>query len=245
MSVPAATLPCMVGLMASLLDLALPRECGGCDAIDSSWCGRCEEDLRREPVQVRPRVDPGVPCWALGPYSGPRRGAVLALKERNRHDLAVPLGRAVAEAIGALRIFGHVDPPELAQLVLIPAPTRRRAARSRGGDPVRRVADAAAAMLESNERVCVSPLLRMGSRAVDSVGLSAAARAENVAGRIHLVRPSRSRRGRRAEPVAEPGMRTVLLIDDVLTTGATANESVCVLNEYGIRVDGVLVVAAV
>lgn len=40
-------------------------------------------------------------------------------------------------------------------------------------------------------------------------------------------------------------MRTVLLIDDVLTTGATANESVCVLNEYGIRVDGILVVAAV
>jgi len=39
--------------------------------------------------------------------------------------------------------------------------------------------------------------------------------------------------------------RTILLVDDVLTTGATACESVRVLSSFGIRTDGVLVVAAV
>ncbi|KZF12779.1 MAG: ComF family protein [Rhodococcus sp. (in: high G+C Gram-positive bacteria)] len=236
----------MAGLLAGMLDLALPRECGGCDVVGTSWCGRCDDELSRAPLSLRPRVDPGVPCWALGPYSGPRRGAVLALKERNRHDLARPLGVALAAAVRTLRMLGHIDPPELGRLVLVPAPTRVRAARSRGGDPVRRFASAAAESLEP-ELVSVPSVLRMGRGVRDSVGLGAAARAENVAGHVQFVRPSRRRR----EPNGDAGYvsaasePTVLLVDDVLTTGATASESVCVLAEFGIRVDGVVVIAAV
>lgn len=245
MSVPGAILLPMVGLLTSMLDLALPRECGGCDTVGTSWCELCDDDLRRTPERLRPRVDPGVPCWALGPYSGSRRGAILALKERNRHDLVGPLGAALASAVTSLRILGHLDPPELAQLVLIPAPSRARAARSRGGDPVRRFSEAAAAYLSSAERVLVPPVLRMNSGVRDSVGLGAAARAANVAGRIEFVRPRSSRRGRAARVVPDPSERSIVLVDDVLTTGATASESICVLNEYGVRVDGVLVIAAV
>ncbi|MGA9871041.1 MAG: hypothetical protein WBQ44_07860, partial [Rhodococcus sp. (in: high G+C Gram-positive bacteria)] len=143
----ARSLTRAVSLTAAVLDLALPRECGGCEAPGTVWCLRCDDELRRAPVLARPRVDPGVPCWALGPYSGPRRSAVLCLKERNRHDLARPLGAAVAGAVSHLRMLGHIDPPELARLVLIPAPTRARAARSRGGDPVERFVRVAATTL--------------------------------------------------------------------------------------------------
>lgn len=140
-------------------------------------------------------------------------------------------------------MLGHIDPPELGRLVLVPAPTRVRAARSRGGDPVRRFASAAAESLEP-EFVSVPSVLRMGRGVRDSVGLGAAARAENVAGHVQFVRPSRRRREPNGDagPASEP---TVLLVDDVLTTGATASESVCVLAEFGIRVDGVVVIAAV
>lgn len=236
----------MAGLLAGILDLALPRECGGCDVPGTSWCARCDDELSRDPTSLRPRVDPGVPCWALGPYSGPRRGAVLALKERNRHDLARPLGVALAGAVRTLRVLGHIDPPELGRLVLVPAPTRDRAARSRGGDPVRRFASIAAESL-GPETVSVPSVLRMSRGVRDSVGLGAAARAENVAGHIQFVGPSSCRRPplENVGAVSAVSDPTVLLVDDVLTTGATASESVCVLAEFGIRVDGVMVIAAV
>ncbi|WP_072806708.1 ComF family protein [Rhodococcoides yunnanense] len=226
--------------MQSLLDLVLPRECGGCEAAGTLWCGRCEDALRRPPVAIRPRCDPGVPCWALGTYSGPRRTAVLALKERNRHDVAAPLGRALAYAIEQLRMLGEIDPVELASLALIPAPSRRRAARARGGDPVERFSRAAASTF-GTEHVTVSPLLRMGRGVRDSVGLGAAQRQENVAGKILVSMPKNTV----PYSATDASDTTVLLVDDVLTTGATVSESICVLKHFGIRVDGVLVVAAV
>lgn len=232
------------GLVSSLLDLVLPRECGGCEAVGTLWCTRCDTEVHGQPVALRPRVDPGVPCWALGTYSGPRRGAVLALKERGRRDLVAPLGCAIAGALTRLRYLGHIDPPELGHLVLIPAPTRARAARSRGGDPVGRFT-AAAALRLAPEFVSVSLVLRMRSGVRDSVGLGAAERAANVAGRIEFVRSAVSRPAEDACGGKLPRDRTVVLVDDVLTTGATANESVCVLKESGIEVSCVLVVAAV
>lgn len=234
---------------AALLDLILPRECGGCERVGTLWCEHCDRQLDCVPVQLRPRIDPSVPCWALGAYSGPRRGAVLSCKERGRRDLAGPLGWALARGIERLRLFGHIDPPELAALMLIPAPTRARAARIRGGDPVARFTAAAACAL-APESVTVATMLRTRRGARDSVGLGPAARAENLAGMIDVVpsAPSRtfpSRRDNDSAVPVQPTDRTVLLVDDVLTTGATATESICALREFGIDVDGVLVVAGV
>lgn len=232
------------GLLGALFDLALPRECGGCEVPGVLWCARCEEELARPPIAVRPRVDPGVPCWAVGTYTGPRRGAVLALKERGRRDLAAPLGVAAARALTALRVLGHIDPPELASLILIPAPTRVRAARARGGDPVARVAAVTASTL-TPEPVTVCPLLRMDSRVRDSVGLGAAERTVNLSGRVAFVGSTQPRPGRDRAPGDSTRERTVVLVDDVLTTGATAAESVSVLRRFKIDVACVLVLASV
>lgn len=255
MSYPDAVIRRMNATVRTLLDLALPRECGGCGAVGTLWCPRCEDTVCSAVERVSPRLDPGVPCWALGPYSGARRSAVLELKERNRHDVAVPLGRALAHAVGQLRILGEIDPPELSRLVLVPAPTRARAARVRGGDHVERCVRATAAEL-GQEVVRIPSVLRMRRGVRDSVGLSASERQANVAGRIELAlsrsatSAGRRHRGRTevgdvAARVGIPRERTVLLVDDVLTTGATATESVSVLKNSGVRVDGVLVVAAV
>ncbi|WP_420753978.1 ComF family protein, partial [Rhodococcus sp. O3] len=67
----------------------------------------------------------------------------------------------------------------------------------------------------------------------DSVGLSAAQRHRNLAGRVRL---------RRGSDV--PREFPVLLVDDVMTTGTTATESVRVLTAAGFRPWGVLVIAA-
>ncbi|WP_416061376.1 ComF family protein [Rhodococcus indonesiensis] len=213
-------------MLTSLLDLVLPVECGGCGRPGVGWCRRCARDLADVPARVRPRVDPGVPVWALGPYGGARRRAVIAAKEHGRRDLAGPLGLALATAVSRLRRWGELP---AGPLVAVPAPTRAHAARARGGDPVLRAVRAAAGY---DRRLDVCGLLVTGRAVRDSVGLSAAQRQRNLAGRVRL---------RRAGP---PAGADVLLVDDVVTTGATATESVRVLRAAGHRPCGVLVIAA-
>jgi predicted amidophosphoribosyltransferase len=137
---------------------------------------------------------------AVGRYTGPLRSALLRYKERGRRDLAGPLGALLAAALDEA-----VGP---APVWLVPAPSRRAAARERGGDHVARLCRAVAARRPG---VRVARPLRLARRARDSVGLDAEQRAANLAGRVRVL------------PAALPvsGTGTVLLVDDVVTTGAT------------------------
>lgn len=207
-----------------MLDLILPLECGGCGSPSTRWCDTCAAALRvhpDEPHVVSPRVDPGVPVFSLGRYAGPRRRGIVAVKEHGRRDLVPPLARALALGIHHLTCWGIVGLP----LVVVPAPTRRASARRRGGDPVTRIADAATA---SRSDIVVTPVLRTVGLARDSVGLSTSAREHNIAGRVRLSRP----------PTGE-----IVLVDDVVTTGATAREAVRALRTAGVAVTAVLTLA--
>ncbi|OBH87994.1 ComF family protein [Mycobacterium scrofulaceum] len=209
-----------------MLDLILPLQCGGCGAPSTRWCAACARELSvaaDQPHVMSPRVDPQVPVFALGRYAGARRAAILALKEHGRTDLVGPLAGALAIGVHRLLSWGIVDVP----LTVVPAPTRRSAARRRGGDPVTRLARAAVA---GHPAIAVAPALRMRALVRDSVGLGTTARERNIAGRVLL---------RRTPPRTE-----VLIVDDVVTTGATARESVRVLRAAGVRVTAVLTVAA-
>lgn len=209
-----------------MLDLVLPAECGGCGAPSSRWCDACATELAvrpDEPHVVNPRIDAGVPVFALGRYANARRQAILALKEHGRADLVAPLARALALGVHRLLAWGMVDTP----LTLVPAPTRRSAARRRGGDPVARLARAAVAQ---HPEIAVAPALRIKALTRDSVGLGTAARERNITGRVVL-------RGRLPRT-------DVMVVDDIVTTGATARESVRVLGAAGVRVVAVLAIAA-
>lgn len=208
-----------------MLDLILPLECGGCGAPATRWCDACAKELSvpaDQPHVVNPRVDPQVPVFALGRYAGTRRQAILAMKERGRGDLVAPLACTLAVGVHRLLVWGMLETP----LTIVPAPTRRWAARRRGGDPVTRLAVAAVA---GHPQIGVVRALRMRALARDSVGLTTSARERNVAGRVRLCR---------AAPRTE-----VLVVDDIVTTGATARESVRVLRAAGARVAAVLTIA--
>jgi predicted amidophosphoribosyltransferase len=211
-----------------VLDLVLPLECGGCGAPSTRWCDACAHELvvaPDAPRVVTPRIDPGVPVFALGRYAGARRRAIVEMKDRGRSDLSTPLARCLGLGVHRLLIWGLLDVP----LTIVPAPTRSWAARHRGGDPVTRIATLATA---GSTDIAVVRALRMKPLARDSAGLSSAARERNVAGRVLPTR-------RRVPPDAE-----VLLVDDIVTTGATACESVRILHGAGVRVSAVLALAA-
>jgi predicted amidophosphoribosyltransferase len=212
-----------------VLDLILPLECGGCGAPSTRWCDACAAELSvavDQPHVVNPRIDPEVPVFALGRYAGARRRAILAMKERGRGDLAAPLARALAVGVHRLLTWGMVETP----LTIVPAPTRRSAARRRGGDPVTRLARAAVA---GRPDVTVVQALRMKALVRDSVGLGTSARERNIAGRVVL-------RGERGQLLGTE----VVIVDDIVTTGATAREAVRILRDGGIRVAAVLAIAA-
>ena len=208
-----------------MLDLILPLQCGGCGAPATRWCDTCGKELSvaaQQPIVVNPRIDPQIPVFALGRYAGARRQAILAMKERGRGDLVAPLARVLAVGVHRLLVWGMVETP----LTIVPAPTRRWAARRRGGDPVTKVAMAAVA---GHPDISVVRALRMRALARDSVGLTTSAREHNVAGRVLLCNKL---------PRTE-----VVVVDDVVTTGATARESVRVLQSAGARVAAVLTIA--
>ncbi|MHC5795289.1 ComF family protein [Lacisediminihabitans sp. FW035] len=201
------------------LAVVLPVTCAGCGADDRSLCDGCRGQLQPRPF-VR-ELDDGTPVWAALTYDGVVRRAILELKEQGRTDvvaaLAVPFASAVAAAAQHARenVRGGVE--------LVPPPVRRGSFRRRGYDPVRLLARAAglprpaAALADTHERASQKTLDR-SQRAVNLVGTMV---------------PTRSLVGRR-----------FLVLDDVVTTGATLVEMIRSLREGGAVVVGAAVLAA-
>ena len=110
--------------------------------------------------------------------------------------------------------------------ILVPIPSSRAAARQRGGDHLMRLA----AEVAPQHGLQVLPALRLAGRGRDSAGLPAAQRAANLAHRM------------RAVPAAAG--RPVLIVDDIVTTGATVAEAARALQAAGWQVCGAAVIAA-
>lgn len=215
-------------MVTTLVDLLLPGSCVGCAAPGASLCRRCAPAVAR-PRRHAPRPPPPdlPPVWAAGDYAGGLRAAVLAYKERGRRDLVRPLGIGLGRA--ARRAAGGSN-----AVWLVPVPARRPVARARGGDHVRRLARVAAGHLGQlgvAARVCAP--LRVVGRPRDSAGLGAAERVANLSGAFTV-------HGR----WPPPGRAAVLLLDDVVTTGATLAEAARTLDRAGLPVTGAAVVAA-
>lgn len=236
---------------AALADLVVPLECAGCGRPRHRWCPDCTATLSAAPAAVRTRADLRVPVWTLSRHSGPAARAVSAYKDRGRADLARPLGAALAAAVDGLRSDGEIADAGERPTVLVPAPASARARRRRGFDHIRGLVDVLAAELAGSVPagpVVVAPLLEVRGRVRDASGLGAQARADNLSGRIRRRPESTPLRASPGAPATVPALlatpSTVLLVDDVVTTGATAAQCVSALEAGGLRVTGVLVVTA-
>jgi predicted amidophosphoribosyltransferase len=254
--------PELGGWWQELAGLVLPAECAGCGAGSATLCPGCRDALGagRPATRVRPSPEPpGLPpVYATAPYGGPVRAALLAHKERGTLPLARPLGAALATACrahvagwrepgrggaGEVRDVrrgpgetqtarygaGSAPPP---RLLLVPVPSSRRAVAQRGHDAILRMARSAAAQLRREGCPArAAPLLRQARRVHDQSGLTAPQRAANLAGALAVTRPRVPR-------------LPVVLVDDLMTTGATLSAAAHALRRAGAWVLGAAVVAA-
>ncbi|MFD6073496.1 MULTISPECIES: ComF family protein [Amycolatopsis] len=210
--------------MSKLLDLLIPARCASCGAPGAPCCATCQTVWGSLGEITRGPTAGLVPVYALAPYADEARRLILAYKERGRRDLAPSFGRVVAEALSQL-------PDPEPEPCLVPVPSRRHASRVRGGPHVRRIADECVKVLAGKGKsATVAPILRLGAGVRDAVGLTRAERASNLDGRLRLA-PGACR-------------EKVVLLDDVVTTGATAAACTRFLDISGIHVSAVVALAA-
>ena len=211
-----------MGVWGDVAELVLPRRCAGCAAPGQVLCGECRATLAAPPRRVFPLVTPHVPVFACGSYDGPHRSVVLAMKERNNISVRAHAGAVLEAALDYLEARGEIPPG----CVLVPAPTRLSSARARGGDPVKHCCEATARR--------VAPVLRLDERAADQSELDAAGRRANLAGAVRLS----------AAPPLPGAAGPCIVVDDVVTTGATLQASVEKLLAHGADVAGCLTFCA-
>lgn len=204
----------MRGWWQEIAGLVLPAACGGCGVPRTPLCEGCARELygsaarRARPVPTLPDL-PEV--FASAPYADAVRAVLLAHKERGALGLARPLGIALAGAVRAV-----VPRTAEGPVLLVPVPSARRAVRARGQDATRRMALAAAAELRRTGcQARLLPVLRQRREVADQSALTAPERAANMAGAL-VVAPGAGR--------LLTGARTVL-VDDLMTTGATLAEA--------------------
>lgn len=205
--------------VGALGDLVLPRICAGCGVPGVLLCRGCAGCFA-VPHLAQPRRFPAgfPPTVAAAVYAGPVRPAVNAFKEHGRAELARPLGAALALAVAGVRAGVPGVGPHT-PVLLVPLPATGAALRARGRDHVAELTRAAVAELRSAGVPAGSArYLRRTGRVADSAGLSAAQRRANLAGTF-AVRPG---------PVVPAGT-LVVLVDDVVTSGATLTEAAAAL----------------
>ena len=198
---------------------------------EGDYCGRCGLPIAsRLPQESNPVLcghcriaEPDFDvARAFGLYRGNLRALILQLKFQRRERLGRRLGAYLAQAWERLEVFWEAPP-----VLLVPVPLFRARERERGFNQSRSLAEGLAHHLlkrhgRKTSRIAAGVLART-RQTLPQTGLKLLARRENVRGAFRAISPERLRD------------RQVVLIDDVMTTGATLSACAQALKQGGAK----------
>lgn len=202
-----------------LLHIFLAAPCQLCGAASpGAICPTCQKHLRRCRLSSKLGASPALPVFAWGSYHGHLRQAIAALKYQQKPEIADFLG---AELVS---LWPKCDFPAP---TVVPIPLHSDRLQQRGFNQAERLAQSFCRATGLGH--CPQGLIRIRATAAQH-SLSARQRQQNL---------------ERAFAIGSglaPG-KPVLLLDDIYTSGATAQAAAKTLNQRGIRVVGIVVVA--
>lgn len=208
-------------LFQSLNELIFPTRCIACGALGLSLCTNCRREWNPHIYVSRIGRDAETELTVISSvtYSSVAQKIILGAKESHIKECDRLVSEAVTHALQKFLATTSID-------FLIPIPSRRSAARLRGRQFI---AEIAAAGSKTFDIPIAHPLTH--SRPVrDQSGLHLEERWNNLEGAFVV----------KGEQVLPGG---VLLIDDLVTTGATLCEAARALRYAGIKVIGAVTAA--
>ena len=217
----------LAGLISELVDFCYPGRCACCDAgADgaSLVCPGCDEELRKLETApacswcAKPLPETGSPCphclgegvphfdriVQLGVFSDPLKHLIHQMKYHNRWGLAEVLADRLVAQERTKRLLTEAD-------VLVPVPLHRLRQIARGYNQAEVIAKRLANRCKVNKLRLVRPVVRLRHTESQTNLTSAAKRHENLRDAFGLVNPRAVR------------SKHIVVVDDVMTTGATLN----------------------
>jgi predicted amidophosphoribosyltransferase len=211
-------------------DLLLGAACHGCGEPSWGICARCQAAVSRYGCyRTRPEPCPdGFPITVTtAPYDALMRRLISAHKERGALGLTPFLAGRLAAAVGTIVAAADVGSRPI---LLAPVPSARSAVRRRGFDATWVMATGVARQLNGDFDIRAGRPLAQLRSVRDQAGLGAAERAANLRG------------GLRATSAGNDAL--VIVVDDIVTTGASLSEAARALRLVGVPVLAAATVAA-
>ncbi len=209
-------------LGSDLADLVLARACAGCEAPGGVLCSSCWEHLTRGVLERE--LPDGTVARAGTDYLGVGKSVIIAHKEHGWHALTPLLGAILARAVTCV-----TDTP----VTLVPIPPHAHSLARRGTDPLADIAKAATRSLRAVGHSASCSALLVRTR--DSGASKLLGREE----RRLAVESSFAVASTRAVRLG-----SIVIVDDVITTGITITEALRALESGGINVHGIAAVAS-